>query len=82
MKSVANNADLVSSLDLSDLLSGLELSDDDKDLRAASYDELYPQHWAGDSKVEQRHRKIVKRIIAWPKTEHDEVRIFKLYLYL
>ena len=74
VKSVTENPDLIQSLDLVDLLSGLDMSEDKNDMRMVSYDELYPQHWARNTKAEQRHRDIVTRITNWPKTGENEVR--------
>jgi hypothetical protein len=41
--------------------------------KAPSYDALYPEHWANDKEVEDRHRDIVRKLQTWPIDEGNKV---------
>ena len=75
MRSVANDPHLMSSQELSDILSKIELSNDGDEMFLTTYDELYPPHWVGDTRAEQRHREIIERITEWPKVQGNGVSL-------
>ena len=38
-----------------------------------NYGDLYPEHWAMDKEVEDRHKEISRRIQIWPTDANDKV---------
>ena len=38
-----------------------------------SYEELYPDNWANNKEVEDRHRELVKKLQRWPTDEKNQV---------
>ena len=38
-----------------------------------TYADLYPEHWAMDKEVEDRHKEISRRIQRWPTDANDKV---------
>ena len=38
-----------------------------------TYADLYPEHWAMDKEVEDRHKEISRRIQKWPTDANDKV---------
>ena len=38
-----------------------------------TYADLYPEHWAMDREVEDRHMDIARRIQRWPTDANDKV---------
>ena len=38
-----------------------------------TYGDLYPEHWAMDKEVEDRHKEISRRIQRWPTDANDKV---------
>ena len=38
-----------------------------------TYADLYPEHWAMDKEVEDRHEEISRRIQKWPTDANDKV---------
>ena len=63
----------MTSFGLADLFSLLQLSTDDEANQMVSYDTIYPPNWAGDQRLETRHRDIARRIVEWPVMENQEV---------
>ena len=42
-----------------------------------SYDELYPENWANNKEMEERHREIIKKVQGWPTNEKNEVSSYQ-----
>ena len=38
-----------------------------------SYEELYPDNWANNKEIEDRHREPVKKLQRWPNDEKNQV---------
>ena len=71
---IAANPAIVEDLDLSLVMSRLSLAEGVVP-SLPTYQEIFPASWAGDSRVEQRHREIMQRIQAWPKDQHNQVAL-------
>ena len=70
MSDIASNPVIMESLDLSQMMSRLNLSEIPK---FPTYQEIYPQKWANNEEVEQRHMEIIKRLQGWPRGDNNEV---------
>ena len=55
---------------IGDLFSKLEVG---QGLSMPTYDDLYPEHWANDKEVEDRHKEISRRIQRWPTDADNKV---------
>jgi len=67
---IASNPVIMESLDLSQMMSRLNLSEIPK---FPTYQEIYPQKWANNEEVEQRHMEIIKRLQGWPRGDNNEL---------
>lgn len=67
---IVSNPDIIESLDLSKMMSRLNLDDIPE---FPTYQQIFPEKWANDSQVEQRHEEIMSRIQSWPKKEDNEL---------
>jgi len=67
---IVSNPDIIESLDLSQMMSRLNLSETPK---FPTYQEIFPEKWANNSQVEQRHMDIMRRLQSWPKKEDNEL---------
>jgi len=67
---IASNPAIMESLDLSQMMSRLNLSEIPK---FPTYQEIYPQKWANNDEVEQRHMEIIKRLQSWPRKDNNEL---------
>ena len=70
---MSSNQDIVTSLDLHGLLSRLNLSRRVCSTRMVTYEDLYPEGWAGDRLVEGRHRESVNKLVNWPRDDKNVV---------
>ena len=71
---ISSNPGLVHDLGLHGLLSRLDLSKDvDKDTKHPTYDELYPDNWAGDTEKEEMHKNTFRKMINWPVDDANNV---------
>jgi len=68
---ITSNPDMVESLDLTNIMSRLSLKDTTPTF--PTYQEIFPEKWANDRKVEERHLEIMRRIQSWPKDENNEI---------
>ena len=73
---IVSNPDIIESLDLSQMMSRLNLSETPK---FPTYQEIFPEKWANNSQVEQRHMDIMRRLQSWPKKEDNEVTLLRIY---
>ena len=65
-----NNQEIQNTQVLIKLISKLSVG---KSLGLPSYEDLYPEHWANDNEVEDRHKEIIRKIQRWPTDEKNEV---------
>jgi len=66
MRALAQDENLVKTLELEGLISRLDLSSDSSETRRPSYKELYPAGWATDTQAELVHREALTKIVNWP----------------
>ena len=70
MVNLVNNCQIVDRPDLGEIISKLPAT---MGPQIPCYDDLYPEHWANDKRVEDRHREIVRMVQRWPTDEGSNV---------
>ena len=73
MRALAQDENLVKTLELEGLISRLDLSSDSSETRRPSYKELYPAGWATDTQAELVHREALTKIVNWPIDHNRKV---------
>lgn len=71
LKNLAENKPLMEDLGLEEKLGKLNINQ--ARVRLPEYKDVYYNNWAGDPKIEARHRMINKKIQAWPRNEKNEM---------
>jgi len=67
---IVTNQEFIESLDLSQMMSRLNLAEVPK---FPSYQQIFPEKWANNKDVEQRHMEIINRIQNWPRSDTKEL---------
>ena len=73
MRALAQDENLVKTLELEGLISRLDLSSDSSETRRPSYKELYPAGWATDTQAELVHIEALTKIVNWPIDHNRKV---------
>jgi len=67
-KDIAENKKLMETLGLEDKLANLNIND--QVIRLPRYQTLFPDKWANNREVEERHRQIYRKILHWPTIDN------------
>ena len=74
VRCLSTHPDIVQSLDLTTLMASIDLSKDEEETKLPTYEQMYPDNWAGDKVVEGIHKEAVLKILSWPRDENNKVK--------